>query len=148
MPITASDFDQLCDELQEVFNETKKSKIAESVGLTVFDVMDTNLLTYEYQNVHGVKVIEEVADGQDLPVASTNEGDIIAFNKFFLNIRKAYNIWQYIMVTRSKLIFLKIIAAAENKRKNIVLAYIMKRCSELYGNIKSIAEMTMPSKIF
>jgi hypothetical protein len=85
MPITTADFSSLTDDLQEVFNEAASVGIAESVGMTVFEVKETNRRTYDYLVVHGLDVIKSVAQGADLPVASTDQGRIqMALNKPFL----------------------------------------------------------------
>lgn len=75
MAITTSDFASLTDDLQEVFNETAEAAIADSVGMQVFKIQDTERRTYDYLAVHGLNVIKSVAQGADLPVASSDEGD-------------------------------------------------------------------------
>jgi len=75
MAITTSDFSSLTDDLQEIFNETSKNSIADSTGMKIFKVQKTNRRTYDYLAVHGLDVIKSVAQGADLPVASSDEGD-------------------------------------------------------------------------
>ncbi len=85
MPITTADFSSLTDDLQEVYNEASKVGIAESVGMTVFDVKETNRRTYDYLVIHGLDVIKSLAQGSDLPVASSDQGEIkVALYKSFL----------------------------------------------------------------
>lgn len=75
MPITTADFSSLTDDLQEVFNEAAKSEIADMVGFQVFKTQDTNRRTYDYLAIHGLDVIKSVAQGADLPVASSDQGN-------------------------------------------------------------------------
>jgi hypothetical protein len=77
--LSARDYAELTDELQDVFNETSASAIADAIGLQVFDVGETNLLNYEHQILHGVKGIEEVADGANLPKVNSQQGDNITY---------------------------------------------------------------------
>ena len=73
--ITASDFASLTDDLQGIFNEVAKRKVSENVGFKVFNVFDTNRLSYDHLVLHGIAGIKKVADGQDLPRLNNEEGD-------------------------------------------------------------------------
>ena len=75
MPIVRSDFGRLTDELQEVYQEVAKESLAESVGFKIFDVKDTNRYTYDYLVLHGLDGIQAVADGQDLPGVTSQQGN-------------------------------------------------------------------------
>ena len=75
MPITTEDFPSLTDDLQEIFDEEAKAAVADMVGQKVFKVQDTDRKTYDYLTVHGISVIERVAEGSDLPIASSQESD-------------------------------------------------------------------------
>lgn len=79
MPITTADFQALTDDLQEIFNEAAALKVDEAVGMTLFEVKETDRLSYDYQIMHGVSGIEEVAPGEDLPKINTNQGDSISY---------------------------------------------------------------------
>lgn len=81
MPITTADFPHLTDDLQEVFDETSAVKVAETTGLSLFDVKETNRQTYDLTLMHGVAGIREVTPGQDLPKVNTNEGDSITYTQ-------------------------------------------------------------------
>ena len=81
MPITTADFAALTDDLQEIFDEAAALKVAEAVGLQIFDVQETDRQTYDYQIIHGVSGISEVAPGQDLPKVNTNQGDSITYTQ-------------------------------------------------------------------
>jgi len=83
MPILSTDFASLTDDLQSIFNEVAKRKISENVGFSVFDVFDTNRLTYDHLILHGLAGIEKVAEGQDLPKVGTEEGDTITYTQAY-----------------------------------------------------------------
>jgi hypothetical protein len=77
--ITKADFSSLTDDLQSIFNETAKTKVAEMKGNQVFNVFDTTRLTYDHLILHGLSGIQRVADGQDLPKINSEEGDTISW---------------------------------------------------------------------
>lgn|SRR3990167_1809266 len=80
--ITVADFSALTLDLQEIFNEAAKKKIAEGKGMTeVFDVKDTARRSYIYQIIHGVAGIREVTPGQDLPSINSSAGDTATFTQ-------------------------------------------------------------------
>lgn len=81
MPITINDFQALSDDLQEIYDEAASIKVADAVGLQIFEVKETDRKTYDYQIMHGVSGIEEVAPGQDLPKINTNQGDSITYTQ-------------------------------------------------------------------
>lgn len=81
MSLSTRDFAQLTDELQSIYNEASANAIADAVGLSVFDVGETNLLNYEHQILHGVKGVEEVSEGQNLPRLNSEEGDNITYTQ-------------------------------------------------------------------
>jgi hypothetical protein len=90
MPLSTRDFPQLTDELQEVYAEHSANAIANAVGLQVFDVIGTELKTFEHQILHGVSGIEALAESAALPRVSGNEGKaIIALLKSLLITEKA-----------------------------------------------------------
>jgi hypothetical protein len=75
MPILASDFAALTDDLQKIFSETAKKKIADNKGFSIFNVYDTDRLSYDYQVLHGISGIKRLTSGQDLPRIDGEEGD-------------------------------------------------------------------------
>lgn len=81
MPITTSDFPTLTGDVQEIFNETAKTKVAEMVGNQIFDVKDTDRLTFEHLILHGINGIKKVTPGQDLPRINAEEGDTISYTQ-------------------------------------------------------------------
>jgi len=81
MPITTKDFAKLTDDLQSIFNEVSRTNLSTMVGPTIFDVRDTNRLTYEHLILHGVQGVEDVSEGQDYPKVSTEEGDSITYTQ-------------------------------------------------------------------
>jgi len=83
-PITTSDFDSLTDELQSIFNEVAKTKVAEMGGNKIFNVFDTERKTYDHLILHGLSGIKKVTPGQDLPNILSEEGDSITWTqKYF-----------------------------------------------------------------
>jgi hypothetical protein len=136
MPITTADFSSLTDDLQEVFNEAASVGIAESVGMTVFEVKETNRRTYDYLVVHGLDVIKSVAQGADLPVASTDQGRIqMALNKpFLINGETFISLYKTIKATLNKLI---------EKTKNPILQ--LQRLSEMESIKRPIDYATVRS---
>lgn len=84
MPITVADFPSLTDDLQSIFNEVAKTKVAEMKGNKVFNVFDTNRRTFDHLILHGVSGVKEVTPGQDLPNIIAEEGKVIALYKFLL----------------------------------------------------------------
>lgn len=79
--ITKSDFPSLTDDLQSIFNETAKTKVAEMKGNQIFNVFDTIRLTYDHLILHGLSGIQRVADGQDLPKINSEEGDSVTWTQ-------------------------------------------------------------------
>jgi len=75
MPITVSDFAALTDDLQSIFNEVAKTKVAEMKGNKIFNVFDTKRRTFDHLLLHGLAGIQEVTPGQDLPNIAGVEGD-------------------------------------------------------------------------
>jgi len=79
--ITQEDFPSLTDDLQSIFNETAKTKVADMKGNKIFNVFDTDRLTYDHLILHGVSGIQRVADGSDLPRLNSEEGDSITWTQ-------------------------------------------------------------------
>ena len=75
MPITTKDFPVLTDDLQEIFNEVAKRKVAENVGFRIFNVFDNERKTYDYAALHGLAGIQKLTEGQDFPNITGVEGD-------------------------------------------------------------------------
>lgn len=83
MPILSTDFASLTDDLQSIFNETAKRKIADNKGFAVFNVFDTTRLTYDHLILHGVAGIQKVAEGSDLPRLNSEEGDTATWTQAY-----------------------------------------------------------------
>jgi hypothetical protein len=79
--ITKEDFPALTDDLQTIFNEVAKTKVAEMKGNKIFNVFDTNRLTFDHLILHGMKGIAEVVPGQDLPRITSEQGDTITWTQ-------------------------------------------------------------------
>ncbi len=81
MPILTTDFEALTDDLQSIFNEVAKNKVSENVGFKLFNVFDTDRLTYDHLILHGVSGIKRVTSGQDLPRIDGEQGDTISWTQ-------------------------------------------------------------------
>lgn len=81
MAIVVQDFQTLTDDLQEIFNETSRNKVAEMVGKNVFEVMETDRRTFDHLVIHGLGKPQEVTPGADIPKLNSNEGRRIALVK-------------------------------------------------------------------
>lgn len=81
MILTIKDFPTLTKDIQSIFDETKKTKLASSKGLELFGVADTNLLDYKHQVMHSIGGMSRVAEGQNYPSVSTSEGDSIYYTQ-------------------------------------------------------------------
>lgn len=81
MPITREDFPSLTDDLQTIFNEVAKTKVAEMKGNKIFNVFETNRKTFDHLILHGLKGIAEVTPGQDLPTINSEQGDTITWTQ-------------------------------------------------------------------
>jgi hypothetical protein len=81
MPITVRDFPSLTDDLQSIYNEVAKAKVADMKGNKVFNVFDTNRRTFDHLILHGMSGIKEVTPGQDLPNITSEEGDSITWTQ-------------------------------------------------------------------
>lgn len=82
MSIRTTDFAALTDDLQELTNETIGNKVAsmETANL-LFDVKDLVRKTYDLTVLHGTAGVAQVAEGSDLPRASSEQGDSITFTQ-------------------------------------------------------------------
>ena len=81
--ITSKDFPSLTDDLQEIFDEVAARKVSENVGFRVFNVFDTNRLSYDYLILHGLEGIKKVAEGADLPAITGEEGDTATWTQSY-----------------------------------------------------------------
>ncbi len=81
MPIVVSDFPSLTDDLQSIYNEVAKTKVAAMKGKKIFDVRDTKRRTFDHLILHGMEGIKEVTPGQDLPNILSEEGDTITWTQ-------------------------------------------------------------------
>ena len=75
------DYTALTGELQKIFNDAAKNRVASNKGMKIFGVKNTELLDYKYQILHGVDGVVPVAEGQDYPTTSGKQGDSITFTQ-------------------------------------------------------------------
>lgn len=78
---TTADYPKLTQKLNEVFNESATVAMEEWKGKEIFDVMDTDWKVYDYLVMHGTGNFSRVAEGQELPTVSSNEGDSAQFTQ-------------------------------------------------------------------
>ncbi len=81
MSLTKSDFPTLTQKLNEWYNEASSDAVADWVGKDIFDVGETDWEVYNYLTLHGVAKFDLVADGQQFPNATSNEGDSTSFTQ-------------------------------------------------------------------
>lgn len=74
-------YEDLTKEIQKIFDESARNKVAKQVGMTIFGVETTDLLDYKYEILHGVDGVVKVAEGEDYPVTSGKQGDTITFTQ-------------------------------------------------------------------
>lgn len=76
MAYTSQDFPTLTQKLNEAFNEAASVSMAEWKGKDVFDVIDTDWQVYNFLHVNGAAGgFSRLAEGQQLPVVNSQEGD-------------------------------------------------------------------------
>jgi hypothetical protein len=73
--ISSTDFPTLKGKLNEWYNEAANDAVAEWVGQSLFDVGETDWETYNYLGLYGMAKFERVAEGQQMPAATSAEGD-------------------------------------------------------------------------
>lgn len=78
MAITTTDYATLTQKLNEWYNESAKERVASWTGQELFDVSETDWQTYNYLITNGIAKFDRVAEGQQLPVASSVEGDSVS----------------------------------------------------------------------
>ena len=79
--ITYNDFSSVTDDLQGIFNEASKTKVADMTGNKIFEVKETNRRSFDHLLLHGVGGVKEVTPGADLPTINSDEGDAITFTQ-------------------------------------------------------------------
>ena len=79
MPITVADFPALTRDLQDIFNEVARQKVAENKGFEIFDVKQTDRREYTHLILHGMSGVKKVVPGEDLPKISGREGNQITY---------------------------------------------------------------------
>lgn len=83
MPITTADFPALTDDLQSIFNEQAKNRLADSVAVKYFSMKDEQRKTHDHQVLHGVSGIQKVTPGSDLPTVNSEQGDSITWTQYY-----------------------------------------------------------------
>jgi len=73
--IRTSDYSTLTQKLNEWYNEASVERIQDWIGQGIFDVGETDWQVYNYLILNGMGRFDHVAEGAQLPVASSVEGD-------------------------------------------------------------------------
>ena len=81
MAYTVTDYTTLTQKLNQTFNEGAASQIEGWVGAKIFDVIDTDWKVYNYLDVYGTAGFGRVAEGQQLPIVTSQEGDSANFTQ-------------------------------------------------------------------
>jgi hypothetical protein len=79
--LTTKDYSTLTEKLNEWYTESAVDSVSEWVGQKLFDVAETNWQVYNYLTLHGAAKFDRVAEGAQLPVATSNEGDSASFTQ-------------------------------------------------------------------
>jgi len=77
MALLTSDYATLTQKLNEWYNESAKEKVQSWIGKELFDVSETDWQTYNYLILNGLAKFDRVAEGAQLPIASSVEGDSV-----------------------------------------------------------------------
>ena len=77
MSLTTADYPTLTQKLNEWYNEAAVERVQEWIGQQLFDVGLTNWQVYNYLILNGLAKFDRVAEGAQLPVASSVEGDSV-----------------------------------------------------------------------
>jgi hypothetical protein len=78
MALTTADYSTLTGKLNEWYNEGAKEAVATWTGRDLFDCSLTNWQTYNYLILNGLAKFDRIAEGAQLPVASSVEGDSVS----------------------------------------------------------------------
>lgn len=75
MALQTTDYNALTIKLNEWYGEYAKSRVADWVGKELFDVKETDWQVYDYAMFYGIAKFDRVAEGSQLPSASSSQGD-------------------------------------------------------------------------
>lgn len=81
MAITTSDYTSLTQKLNEWYNEAAVERIQDWLGQEIYDVGETDWQTYNYLITYGVGKFDQIAEGAQLPLATSVEGKRVALFK-------------------------------------------------------------------
>ena len=73
--LLTTDYATLTQKLNEWYNESAKERVEDWIGQKLFDVSETDWQVYNYLILNGLAKFDRVAEGAQLPVASSVEGD-------------------------------------------------------------------------
>lgn len=75
--ILTTDYSTLTQKLNEWYNESANERVQSWIGQQLFDVSTTDWQTYNYLILNGLAKFDRVAEGAQLPVATSVEGDSV-----------------------------------------------------------------------
>lgn len=78
MALQTTDYATLTQKLNQWYNEAAAGAVEGWVGKDIFDVKDTDWQIYNHLTLYGVGAFDDLAEGQQLPVASSQEGDTVS----------------------------------------------------------------------
>lgn len=79
--LTTSDYSGLTLKLNEWYNEAAVDAVEAWIGQRIFDCGETDWQVYTYLTLHGVAKFDRIAEGAQLPIASSNQGDGATFTQ-------------------------------------------------------------------
>lgn len=85
MVLLTNDYGSLTDnilEIYEVFNDAMADEVNESFGLRLFNVRDTKTKNDRLEINHGLSWVKKIAENEDYPEATGEQGDNITLTKF------------------------------------------------------------------
>src|SRR3990167_4289809 len=77
MALTTTDYATLTQKLNEWYNEAANEEILSWMGKDIFDVTETDWQVYNYLILNGLAKFDRVAEGAQLPIATSVEGDSV-----------------------------------------------------------------------
>lgn len=75
--LLTSDYATLTQKLNDWYNEAAAGGVEEWVGKGLFNVIDTDWQVYNHLTIYGTGAFEDVAEGGQLPVVTSQEGDSV-----------------------------------------------------------------------
>jgi len=81
MSLTTAKYPALTDDLQRIFTESAKVSMENMMGRQIYDFVDTNRKTYDHLTMYGLPGMSGIAEGQELPTVTSQEGDSLTITQ-------------------------------------------------------------------